>query len=229
MLTFFLQFGNEIEKLKAYHKGTTMMEQLSAIDAQIDNIEARITAIEARFSEPAQMNFPQILSTYERSSIPLAPPPPDTEIQLPSSIQGLFGNLPFQDIVNDAAAQYSVDPALLQAVIHQESVGNPNARIGVGAMGLMQLMPDTARSLGVSDPYDARQNIFGGARYLRGLLDQFGGNISLALAAYNAGPNAVKQSGWRIPPYSETQNYVRNILDLYRQYREKSNGSPGVK
>jgi soluble lytic murein transglycosylase-like protein len=117
----------------------------------------------------------------------------------------------------DAAAQrYGLDPALLQSVIQQESGFNPNATSSAGAQGLMQLMPSTAASLGVTDPYDPVQSINGGARYLREELDQFGGNTSLALAAYNAGGGAVARYGG-IPPYPETQNYVSEILGRYQQ------------
>lgn len=191
------------------------MDLLARIDAHVAEVEARIDAIESRFDEPVAPTFPQVFSTLEEPSLPLASPPPDSPIQTPSGQNSL------QEVIREAAAQYGVDPALIRAVIHQESGENPNATSGVGAMGLMQLMPDTAKSLGVINAYDMRQNVFGGTRYLRGLLDQFGGNVSLALAGYNAGPNAVKKSGWRIPPYAETQNYVRNILDMYRSYRSQ--------
>jgi len=117
----------------------------------------------------------------------------------------------------DAAAQrYGVDPALLTSVIQQESGFNPNATSGAGAQGLMQLMPSTAASLGVTDPYDPTQSINAGAQYLSGKLNEYGGNTSLALAAYNAGSGAVARYGG-IPPYPETQNYVQDVLGRYQQ------------
>lgn len=122
------------------------------------------------------------------------------------------GNL--QSYMDEAAAKYNVDNKLLSAVAEVESGLNPDAISGAGAIGVMQLMPGTAAALGV-DPYDTKQNIEGGAKYLRQMLDAFGGDVPKALAAYNAGPNAVKSYGG-VPPYAETQNYVDRVLDIYR-------------
>ena len=204
------------------------MELVYRIDAHVEAVVARINAIQQRFDEPITPTFGEVLSTLDQPSLPVAPPPPDSpvEMPLPGMSNETDSKAPFDQMIRDAAAQFGIDPSLIMAVIRQESGGNPNATSPVGAMGLMQLMPDTAKGLGVSDAYNPRENIFGGVRYLKGLLDQFGGNISLALAGYNAGPNAVKRHGWRIPPYAETQNYVRNILELYRSYRNKENVNP---
>ncbi len=117
--------------------------------------------------------------------------------------------------IAEAAQEYGIDAALVKAVMTAESGGNAGARSSAGAMGLMQLMPATAESLGVTDPYDPRQNIFGGARYLKGLLERMG-SPELAVAAYNAGPGAVQRYGG-IPPYAETRRYVANVMALWNR------------
>lgn len=123
-----------------------------------------------------------------------------------------FKNFPskYEGIVNKAASKYKLDKNLLLAVIEQESGFRANARSPVGAMGLMQLMPGTAKELGVRDPWDPEQNVMGGAKYLRRMLDMFNGNVQLALAAYNAGPSRVQKLG-RVPNIAETKNYVAKI------------------
>jgi soluble lytic murein transglycosylase-like protein len=128
------------------------------------------------------------------------------------------GAVPFQDLIVAAAKKYGVDPALLAGVVKQESNFNPNAKSRVGAKGLTQLMDATARGLGVTDPFDAAQSLDGGAKFLGGLLKQFKGDESLALAAYNAGPAAVQKYGG-IPPYEETQRYVPKVLGYTAQFR----------
>lgn len=134
-----------------------------------------------------------------------------------STGQPVTGN--FASLINKAAQKYDVDPALIQAVIKAESNFNPNATSSAGAQGLMQLMPGTARGLGVTNSLDPAQNIDGGAHFLSQLLSHYNGNVRLAVAAYNAGPGAVdKYNG--IPPYAETQTYVNRVLGYFNTNNE---------
>jgi soluble lytic murein transglycosylase-like protein len=125
----------------------------------------------------------------------------------------------YAPLIEQAAARYGLDPSVLYGLIQQESGFNPSARSGAGALGLTQLMPGTAASLGVTEPLDPAQSIEGGARYLSQLLQQFGGNTADALAAYNAGPGAVQQYGG-VPPYPETQQYVTDVLANAASYSQ---------
>lgn len=130
------------------------------------------------------------------------------------------GNISIDDAVNKASRKYGVDKDFIMAVIKQESSFNPKATSQVGAMGLMQLMPGTARSLGVSDAYDVQQNVEGGTEYLKGLLDMYGNSKELALAAYNAGPGTLQNRGVKdvgsISRLSnETKDYVQKVMKYY--------------
>lgn len=122
-----------------------------------------------------------------------------------------------QDLIGPIAARYNLSPELLRGVVAAESGFDPRAVSPAGAMGLMQLMPVTARALGVNDPFDPAANLDGGARYLRQLLDRFQGDTRLALAAYNAGPGAVERYHG-VPPYKETRAYVQRVLATAGQF-----------
>ena len=170
----------------------------------------RINAIENRF---------QSLMSYGAA--------PDSDFQriLDSSISNkkdTTSRSEINELIEKYADKNGLDSDFVKAVIKQESGFNPNATSKCGAMGLMQLMPSTAQGLGVTNAYDAEQNIEGGTKYLKGLMDRFDNNKSLALAAYNAGPNAVKKYGG-IPPYMETQNYVKSVLSNYDKMKEGVN------
>ncbi|MFO0115527.1 MAG: transglycosylase SLT domain-containing protein [Betaproteobacteria bacterium] len=119
-------------------------------------------------------------------------------------------------VIDNAARTHGVDPRLVHAVIRAESGYNDRAQSNKGALGLMQLIPATAERMGVKDPFDPIENIFGGTRYLSQLIRMFNGDIELALAGYNAGENAVIKHGNRIPPYAETQAYVPKVMAFYR-------------
>ncbi|WP_085648779.1 MULTISPECIES: lytic transglycosylase domain-containing protein [unclassified Pseudomonas] len=129
----------------------------------------------------------------------------------------LIANQPYAELVSAAASANHLPEALLHAVIKSESNYNPGATSPKGAGGLMQLMPDTARELGVKDVYDPKANIQGGAKYLKRLMTLFDNDIALAVAAYNAGPDAVLSRGRVIPPFAETQRYVPSVLRQYRR------------
>jgi soluble lytic murein transglycosylase-like protein len=127
----------------------------------------------------------------------------------------------YDSIIENAALSASVEPNLLRAVIVVESGFNSRAVSKRGAVGLMQLMPATAIRFGVSNPYDPRENVHAGARYLKFLINRFGQDVRLALAAYNAGEDAVERNGGRIPPFTETMAYVPRVLKIYRMLSEQ--------
>lgn len=128
----------------------------------------------------------------------------------------------YEEIILEAAAEFDVDPALIRAVMQAESAFHPYAVSRAGAEGLMQLMPALADEMGVRDSFDPRENIMGGVRYLKRLLDYHSGNLDLALASYNAGPGNVARYGG-VPPFRETRNYVKTIKALYKRSKRSSN------
>ena len=138
-----------------------------------------------------------------------------------TSIDSVFAMSPkeaYEGIIREAAALYRVSPALVRSVVQAESAFDPTAVSRTGAMGLMQLMPEVARAFGIVDPFDPRENIMGGTRLLRELLDSHHGNIRLTLASYNAGPAAVARYGG-VPPFRETRGYVKKIVGLLADVR----------
>src|ERR1700722_14715264 len=146
----------------------------------------------------------------------------DGKVQNHQTLNRAFTPEEIDAAIDQAAARHHVDPSLVRSVVKVESNFNPNAISPKGAMGLMQLMPSTARSLNVANPFDPAENVEAGVRHLRKLLDSYGGNVPLSLAAYNAGAGAVARSAG-IPHFRETQNYVRRITGLYN-----GSGEPGA-
>ncbi|MCR5261176.1 MAG: lytic transglycosylase domain-containing protein [Candidatus Gastranaerophilales bacterium] len=132
----------------------------------------------------------------------------------PSQNNNTYSKQQISDIISNIAAKHGISDKLVKALVKQESGFNPTVVSKAGATGLMQLMPATAKSLGVTNPKDPVQNVDGGIRYLKSMMEKYNGNLILALAAYNAGPAAVDKYGG-VPPYKETQNYVKNILANY--------------
>jgi soluble lytic murein transglycosylase-like protein len=143
-----------------------------------------------------------------------------------TGVSELPADVPYGAEITAAAKKYGIDPALLAGLVKQESGFNPNAGSPAGARGLTQLMPATAAGLGVTNVLDPAQSLEGGAKYLRAQLDAFGGDVTRALAAYNAGPGAVKRYGG-VPPYAETQNYVRAVQANAAAYRA-AGSSPSI-
>lgn len=133
----------------------------------------------------------------------------------------------FDEHIREAAQLYQLPEALIRAVIRQESDFNPYSVSSSNAMGLMQLLPATAASMSVTDPFDPRQNILGGTRFLRLLANTFNGDLVLTVAAYNAGAGAVIRYG-AVPPYDETQHYVRQVLRYYYEYRARPPAAPAA-
>jgi len=150
---------------------------------------------------------------------------PTTEIPTPrNDVVAVFAVAPpseiYEHIIRDAAAEYNIDAALIRAIVEAESSFDPSVVSKAGAEGLMQLMPELADELGVTDSFDPRDNIMGGARYLKGLLEQYDGDIDKTLAGYNAGPGNVERYGG-VPPFKETKKYVKNIKRLLREDRKR--------
>ena len=158
---------------------------------------------------PTEHGVPYVLVMKEKRVI----------IQLKGDMAG------YDDLIAKVSSKYRVDSSLVKAVIKAESNFNHRAVSPVGAQGLMQLMPATAASLQVRDAFHPETNIDGGVRYLRYLMNLFNGNLPLVLAAYNAGENAVIRNNNRIPPYPETQTYVKRVLNLFDQYNGRK-GAP---
>ena len=125
----------------------------------------------------------------------------------------------YDELINDASERYGVDFRLVKAIIKAESDFNPRAVSRKGAMGLMQIMPENFQHLDIRNPFDPEENIMGGTRYFRYLYDRFDGKLALSLAAYNAGPTTVDNYNKTIPPYRETEQYVRRVLRYYRNYK----------
>ena len=186
--------------------------------SRISQIEAMIAAASA--GSPAPSTAAPATSFNTQLSGAMAPESGTAQTGSPS---GTVSGGQYDQLINQSAAKYGIDPALLKGLIQQESGFDPNSTSGAGAVGLTQLMPGTAAALGVSNPRDPAQSIDGGAHFLKQMLDTFGGDVSKALAAYNAGPGAVQRYGG-VPPYSETQDYVQKVEAYAQQYRQQGGG-----
>ena len=182
------------------------LQRIDAIERQFASLARQTANLTETKEEETKTNkeFQQIL---------------DKKVETVKTKQSSNKNEEINNLIEEYSSKYNLDSDFVKSVVKQESGYNVNATSKCGAMGLMQLMPATAAGLGVTDAYDAEQNIAGGTKYLKGLLDRFDNKKELALAAYNAGPNAVKKYGG-IPPYKETQNYVKSIMKSYENLKE---------
>jgi len=159
-------------------------------------------------NEPTGKKFTKVVEAFRQP-----------QSAVPFSDSGFKGKAStYAQVIEEVALDIGVDQALVHAVITAESCYDPAAVSKAGAKGMMQLMPDTAKRYGVKNPLDANDNIRGGVRYLRDLLDMFDNDLELAVAAYNSGENAVMRHGMQVPPYKETRAYVPKILRIYKQY-----------
>lgn len=216
MIQGLLSSGGQANAMKRYQQVTNYINGVPAkgeqtpktSDVQLPNASS-IQSFDKVLQSTAKAQFGTLLKNRGISSV-------DASIYTNPNVN--FNKRATRDeiisMIDDTSAKYGVDAKLIKALVKQESGFNPTAKSKAGALGLMQLMPSTAKGLGVKDPLDAKQNIEGGVKYVKSLLNRFDGNIILALAAYNAGPNAVKKYDG-IPPYKETQNYVKSILKNY--------------
>lgn len=220
-------FSSMIQNLISSSGQSSAMQRALQMNNQINNINSQWAPVQKSSNsfnkvEPNIQTFDKVLQSSAKTKFGDLLTNPTTRVNAeiysnsvvkPKNTE-LSTRAKIQDIIFRAAQKHGIDEKLVNAVVKQESGFNPNAKSKVGAMGLMQLMPATAKGLGVNNPMDPEQNVEGGVKYLKSMLNRYNGNIILALAAYNAGPNAVdKYDG--VPPYAETQNYVKSILSNY--------------
>ena len=206
-------------KASAMQRAVQMNNYVNTLNAQWAPVEKQNTAVENQ--QAKIQSFENVLKNSTGVKFGDLLTRPVTKVsaniysaQAETGAEKISTREQIKNIVFRAAKKHGVDEKLVNALIKQESGFNPNAKSKVGAMGLMQLMPATAKGLGVTNPMDPEQNVEGGVKYLKSMLNKYNGNVILALAAYNAGPGAVdKYDG--VPPYKETQNYVKSILANY--------------
>lgn len=219
-------FSLMIQNLLSTSGQSSAMQRAAQMNSYVQKYNTQWVSAEKTASQPVQQgvqSFDKVLQASAKTKFGdlLTNPTTRVNAQLYTNTANSVANQPamsmktkFKDLISRVSQKHGVDEKLVNALVKQESGFNPNAKSKVGAMGLMQLMPATAKGLGVNNPMDPEQNVEGGVKYLKSMLDKYNGNVILALAAYNAGPGAVDKFDG-VPPYKETQNYVKSILANY--------------
>jgi len=205
-----------------------MLENMRKVLERIDELNGSFRGMSHRQARRESGDFAAALNEVKQTGLAAKPPAPakaptplaTVPLPVPAKNTRAIDPEQYLSLIDKYAAQYGIDPALVKQVIAVESGYDEQSVSDKGALGLMQLMPETARELGVTNPFDPEENISGGTRYLAQLLKQNGGNLRLALASYNAGPGAVRQFGG-VPPFPETRSFVRKVLSGY----EKAGGT----
>ena len=219
-------FSSMIQNLLSSSGQAAAMQRAVQMNSYVDSINSQwVPVAKTNESEvkPETISFDKVLQSGAKAKFGDLLTNPTTRVNAQIYSNSVNSTIQKQDysskskikeLISRVSQKHGVDEKLVNALVNQESGFNPNAKSKVGAMGLMQLMPATAKGLGVKDAMDPEQNVEGGVKYLKSMLNKYNGNIILALAAYNAGPGAVdKYDG--VPPYKETQNYVKSILSSY--------------